>query len=415
MGPVKKYVERELGKKKDIITMEAKREMIEKHERGMRVTEIARFYKKSTSTICTILKKKKELRELDAAKGVTRLSKQRPRLLEEVEKLILVWINEKQLAGDTITQNLICEKAKALYAELGSKIPCTSIENEVHADFKASKGTFLEKDAEENLHYSRINIGSELPQLSRDTKITFQCIPSHIGLKGNDTDLLEKSTCITQILILTQMPTKSCCQTFPQCTICRIKEASPDHLLECMGASRQSNPTKIIGFKPFEVLPAPRYDVLRNEDELYCLSLVGPIRRLPYYKRTQAKIRIMQGLVHYEFVPEGQTINQHYYLDVLRRLREAVRQKRPEKWHQKNWLLHHDNARPHTAVTVQLYLAKHGIALLPQPPYSPELAPNDSFLYPKIEKVLKRRRFDSIPEIKENTKNILKSLKDENF
>ncbi|UYV71318.1 hypothetical protein LAZ67_8002615 [Cordylochernes scorpioides] len=89
MGPVKKYVERELGKKKDIITMEAKREMVEKHERGMRVTEIARFYKKSTSTICTILKKKKELRELDAAKGVRRLSKQRPRFLEEVEKLIL--------------------------------------------------------------------------------------------------------------------------------------------------------------------------------------------------------------------------------------------------------------------------------------------------------------------------------------
>ncbi|UYV68612.1 hypothetical protein LAZ67_6000220 [Cordylochernes scorpioides] len=38
----------------------------------------------------------------------------------------------------------------------------------------------------------------------------------------------------------------------------------------------------------------------------------------------------VKGLVHYEFVPEGQTINQHYYLDVLRRLREAVRQKRPE-------------------------------------------------------------------------------------
>ncbi|UYV77652.1 hypothetical protein LAZ67_15001822 [Cordylochernes scorpioides] len=66
----------------------------------------------------------------------------------------------------------------------------------------------------------------------------------------------------------------------------------------------------------------------------------------------------VKGLVHYEFVPEGQTINQHYYIDVLRRLREAVRQKRPEKWHQKNWLLNQDNARPHTAVTVQLYLDK---------------------------------------------------------
>ncbi|UYV63800.1 hypothetical protein LAZ67_2005666 [Cordylochernes scorpioides] len=53
----------------------------------------------------------------------------------------------------------------------------------------------------------------------------------------------------------------------------------------------------------------------------------------------------VKRLVHYEFVPEGQTNNQNYYLDVLRRLREAVRQKRPEKWPQKNWLLHHDNAR----------------------------------------------------------------------
>ncbi|UYV77366.1 K02A2.6-like [Cordylochernes scorpioides] len=59
----------------------------------------------------------------------------------------------------------------------------------------------------------------------------------------------------------------------------------------------------------------------------------------------------VKGLVHYEFVPEDQTINQHYSLDVLRRLREAVRQKRPEKWHKKNLLLHHDSARPHTAGT----------------------------------------------------------------
>ncbi|UYV77052.1 hypothetical protein LAZ67_14003037 [Cordylochernes scorpioides] len=87
----------------------------------------------------------------------------------------------------------------------------------------------------------------------------------------------------------------------------------------------------------------------------------------------------VKGLVHYEFLPEGQTINQHYYIDVLPRLRKAVPQKRPEKWHQKNWLLHHGNSRPHTALTVQLFLAKNGIALLLQPPYFPDLAPNDSF------------------------------------
>jgi len=35
----------------------------------------------------------------------------------------------------------------------------------------------------------------------------------------------------------------------------------------------------------------------------------------------------IRGIVHYEFVPTGQTINQVYYLEVLERLREKVRQK----------------------------------------------------------------------------------------
>ena len=76
------------------------------------MADIARFYNKSTSTICTLLKKKEEIKALDAGKGVTRVSKQRLRVLEDVEKLFLVWINEKQLAGGTVTEKLICEKAK---------------------------------------------------------------------------------------------------------------------------------------------------------------------------------------------------------------------------------------------------------------------------------------------------------------
>ncbi|UYV67800.1 hypothetical protein LAZ67_5002103 [Cordylochernes scorpioides] len=38
-----------------------------------------------------------------------------------------------------------------------------------------------------------------------------------------------------------------------------------------------------------------------------------------------------QGIVHYEFLPQGQTINQYVYLAILRRLRESIRKKRPEK------------------------------------------------------------------------------------
>ena len=31
------------------------------------------------------------------------------------------------------------------------------------------------------------------------------------------------------------------------------------------------------------------------------------------------------GIVHREFLPEGRTVNKEYYLEVIRRLREAIR------------------------------------------------------------------------------------------
>ena len=38
------------------------------------------------------------------------------------------------------------------------------------------------------------------------------------------------------------------------------------------------------------------------------------------------------GVVHHEFLSQGRTVNKAYYLEVMRRLREAIRQKRPELW-----------------------------------------------------------------------------------
>jgi len=37
----------------------------------------------------------------------------------------------------------------------------------------------------------------------------------------------------------------------------------------------------------------------------------------------------IKGLVHFEFVPQGQTVNQLFYLEVIKRLRDAVQENAP--------------------------------------------------------------------------------------
>jgi hypothetical protein len=77
------------------------------------------------------------------------------------------------------------------------------------------------------------------------------------------------------------------------------------------------------------------------------------------------------------------------YLEVLTRLREKVRRKRPELLASNSWILHHDNAPAHTALPVREFLASKQITVLEDPPYSPDLAPNYFSLFPKIKGILK--------------------------
>ena len=51
----------------------------------------------------------------------------------------------------------------------------------------------------------------------------------------------------------------------------------------------------------------------------------------------------VHGIVRAEFSPQGQTINQHVYINILRRLMRSVREKRRELWETRSSLLHRDN------------------------------------------------------------------------
>jgi histone-lysine N-methyltransferase SETMAR len=50
---------------------------------------------------------------------------------------------------------------------------------------------------------------------------------------------------------------------------------------------------------------------------------------------------------------------------------------------------HHDNAPAHKALSVKPFLAQKLITEMEHPPYFPDLAPNNFWLFPKIKSVLK--------------------------
>ena len=66
-----------------------------------------------------------------------------------------------------------------------------------------------------------------------------------------------------------------------------------------------------------------------------------------------------------------------YYVEVLRDFRKRFRRKRPALFKSGQWHFHQVNAPVHNTILVTDYLTKMGIKKVPQPPYSPDLAPCD--------------------------------------
>ena len=117
----------------------------------------------------------------------------------------------------------------------------------------------------------------------------------------------------------------------------------------------------------------------------------------------------IQGIVHKEFVPPGQTVNGKFYCEVLKRLRDGIRRKRPDKWKKNNWFLHLDNAPSHTSFVVRQFLTSKYITVIPHPhrPYSPDRPHCNFFLFPKMKLRLKGRRFDTTEEIHAETQEVI--------
>ena len=106
-----------------------------------------------------------------------------------------------------------------------------------------------------------------------------------------------------------------------------------------------------------------------------------------------------QGVINMlDFLAKKSTITGVYYANLLDQLRTAICEKRWGKL-SKGILLQQDNERVCTCKIAMDAIEPNGYELIPQPAYSPDLAPSDYFLFPNLKKDIRGRHFRSNEEV----------------
>ncbi|XP_050934319.1 zinc finger protein 280D [Lates calcarifer] len=163
-----------------------------------------------------------------------------------------------------------------------------------------------------------------------------------------------------------------------------------------------------------------RYDPESKQQSLQRTGQQSPGMKKVYQVRRVTKSLLIvffdiRGVVHHEFIPQGETVNAEFYCTVLKRLREDIQRKRPGLWRDGNWVLHHDNAPAHSALRTREFFGCTNTIVAPHPSYSPDLAPCDFFLFPKLKSKLKGHRLDTVEEIQNESQVVLDSLTEREF
>lgn len=111
-----------------------------------------------------------------------------------------------------------------------------------------------------------------------------------------------------------------------------------------------------------------------------------------------------------DFMPEGRRFNTDY---LIKAILEPLSKKRNEIWNRsskrKIWL-HLDNCRVHNSNRALNSYRFFGFKRTPHPPYSPDIAPSDFFLFGYIKTKLRGHFFEDIESLKEKIVEILKGI-----
>jgi histone-lysine N-methyltransferase SETMAR len=123
----------------------------------------------------------------------------------------------------------------------------------------------------------------------------------------------------------------------------------------------------------------------------------------------------VKGIIYYEFLKSGETINSDIYCDQLDKVNENLKEKRSALVNRKGFIFHQDNAKPHTSLQTTQKLKELGWELMEHPPYSPDIAPSDFHLFRSLQNFLSGAKFRSAEETKNAVSDFFCSKKPDFF
>jgi hypothetical protein len=106
----------------------------------------------------------------------------------------------------------------------------------------------------------------------------------------------------------------------------------------------------------------------------------------------------VRGIKFIYYLEKGQTINIEYYIALLERLNDKIKKKRTHL-KKKKVLFHQDNVLCHKSIKTTAKVHELGYVLCSYLPYSPDLAPNDLFLFADLKRMLAEKKFTTNEEI----------------
>ena len=108
-----------------------------------------------------------------------------------------------------------------------------------------------------------------------------------------------------------------------------------------------------------------------------------------------------RGEILKHYMPRGNTVTSATYADLLKNHLHLAMKSKPRGLRSTGVLLQHDNAGTHTARSTVATIQDLSFEFLPQPPYSPDLAPSEFHVFGPLKEEMGGKSFRSDEKVQQ--------------